>query len=137
MRYCRRFATAALVLAGAATSPEPMSAAASSFAYVSNCFSNEVKVIAIATNTVVAEIYVAPGSYGLTYGEDAVWVTSTERSTVARVDPRTNLVVETIPVGKSPHGVFMLKSGPAAPASPLSPAGGPLRAVSTGSGTTR
>ena len=30
-------------------------------------------------------------------------MTSTERSTVARVDPRTNLVVETIPVGKSPR----------------------------------
>ena len=32
-----------------------------------------------ATNTVVAEIYVAPGSYGLTYGEDALWVTSSEQ----------------------------------------------------------
>ena len=40
-------------------------------------------------------------------------------------------------VGKSPHGVFMLKSPPAAPGSPVNPAGGPLRAVSTGSGTTR
>ena len=56
-----------------------------------------------ATNAVVAEIYVASGSYGLAFGEDAVWVTSTEHSTVARVDPRTNLVVETIPVGKSPR----------------------------------
>jgi YVTN family beta-propeller protein len=32
-----------------------------------------------------------------------VWVTSTERSTVARVDPHTNLIVETIPVGSSPR----------------------------------
>ena len=30
-------------------------------------------------------------------------MTSTEHSTVARVDPRTNLVVETIPVGKAPR----------------------------------
>ena len=56
-----------------------------------------------ATNTLVAEIYVAPGSYGLAFGEDALWVTSTERSTVARVDPHTNLVVETIAVGKAPR----------------------------------
>jgi len=56
-----------------------------------------------ATNTVVAEIYVAPGSYGLAFGEDAVWVTSTEKNTVTRIDPQTNLVVETIPVGKAPR----------------------------------
>jgi hypothetical protein len=30
-----------------------------------------------------------------------------------------------------------LKSPPAVPGSPVNPAGGPLRAVSTGSGTTR
>ena len=34
-----------------------------------------------ATNAVVAEIYVASGSFGLAFGEDAVWVTSTEHST--------------------------------------------------------
>ena len=56
-----------------------------------------------ATNTVVAEIYVAPGSYGLAFGEDAVWVTSTERSLVSRIDPHTNLVAETIAVGKAPR----------------------------------
>jgi virginiamycin B lyase len=58
-----------------------------------------------ATNTVVAEIYVASGSYGLAFGDDAVWVTSSEHSSVARVDPHTNLIVETIPVGKSPRFV--------------------------------
>jgi len=56
-----------------------------------------------ATNTVVAEVYVAPGSYGLAYGDDALWVTSSERNTVTRVDPYTNLVVETIAVGKTPR----------------------------------
>jgi len=48
-------------------------------------------------------VYVAPGSYGLTYGEDALWVTSSERNIVSRVDPHTNLVVETIAVGKTPR----------------------------------
>ena len=45
----------------------------------------------------------SPGSFGLAFGEDAVWVTSTEKGTVTRVDPHTNLIVETIPVGKSPR----------------------------------
>jgi YVTN family beta-propeller protein len=39
----------------------------------------------------------------LAFGEDAVWVTSTDRGTVTRVDPHTNLIVETIPVGTSPR----------------------------------
>jgi YVTN family beta-propeller protein len=56
-----------------------------------------------ATNTVVAEVYVAPGSYGLAFGEDALWATSSERNTVARVDPHTNLIVSTIEVGKTPR----------------------------------
>src|SRR5439155_324193 len=35
--------------------------------------------------------------------DEAVWVSNTEKSTVTRVDPHTNLIVETIPVGKSPR----------------------------------
>ena len=41
--------------------------------------------------------------FGLTFGEGALWVTSSERHTVTRVDPHTNLVVETIEVGKTPR----------------------------------
>src|SRR4051794_7392966 len=37
-----------------------------------------------ATNTVVAEIYVPSGSYGLAFGEGAVWVTSTTQNSVSR-----------------------------------------------------
>jgi YVTN family beta-propeller protein len=55
------------------------------------------------TNKLVAEIYVASGSFGLAFGDDAVWVTSTEHDLVTRVDPHTNLSVETIAVGKSPR----------------------------------
>ena len=44
-------------------------------------------------------------------------------------------VVANIPVGKSPHGVFMLKSPPDAPAGPITPASAsaamPGRALST------
>lgn len=56
-----------------------------------------------ATNRVVAEIYVARGSYTVAFGEGAVWVTSTEENLVSRVDPNTNLVTDTIPVGKAPR----------------------------------
>ncbi|MFN8060472.1 MAG: hypothetical protein U0Q12_15060 [Vicinamibacterales bacterium] len=56
-----------------------------------------------ATNKVVAEIYVATGSYAVSYGEGAVWVTSTEKNVLTRVDPDNNLVVETIKVGPSPR----------------------------------
>jgi len=58
-----------------------------------------------ATNALVAEVYVAAGSYGLAFGDDAIWATSTDKSLVTRVDPHTNLIVETIPVGKSPRFV--------------------------------
>jgi YVTN family beta-propeller protein len=46
---------------------------------------------------------VAAGSYGLAYGEDALWVTSSEHNLVTRIDPHTNLIVETIAVGKTPR----------------------------------
>jgi virginiamycin B lyase len=60
-----------------------------------------------ATDKVVAEIYVPTGSYGLAFGgsgnDEALWVTSTEHDSVSRIDPHTNLVVETIAVGKAPR----------------------------------
>src|ERR1051326_3712858 len=52
-----------------------------------------------ATNKIVAEIYVAPGSYAAAFGEEALWITSTEKNLVTRVNPRTNLVEETVAVG--------------------------------------
>jgi virginiamycin B lyase len=56
-----------------------------------------------ASNTVVAEIYVPAGSYGITFGEGAVWVTSAAHDSVTRIDPNTNLILETIRVGKAPR----------------------------------
>jgi virginiamycin B lyase len=76
-----------------------------------------------ATNKVVAEIYLPAGSFGLAFdnasGSDgALWVTSTAHDSVSRVDPHTNLVVETIKVGKAPRfiatgadGVWTLNQG--------------------------
>ena len=38
-----------------------------------------------STNAVVAEVYVPSGSYGIAFGEGAVWVTSTDHDSVAGV----------------------------------------------------
>ena len=78
--------------------------------------SNSIKIgtlvrIDPATNKTVAEITVAPGSYGLAFGEGALWVTSTEKSLVTRLDPQTNVIVETIPVGKGPRFITVGEGG--------------------------
>ncbi|HVQ28936.1 MAG TPA: hypothetical protein VMV21_05110, partial [Vicinamibacteria bacterium] len=56
--------------------------------------------------------------FAAVYGEDALWVTSTEQSLVTRVDVRTHAVVATIPVGPAPRflavgegGVWTLNQG--------------------------
>ena len=54
-----------------------------------------------------------------------LWVTQRFLRRVAVIDVDQLRVVASIPVGKSPHGVFMLRSGPARPT------GGPIRAAST------
>ena len=71
-----------------------------------------------ATNKIVAEIYVAPGSYAVAFGENAVWVTSHEKSTLTRVNAQTNVIEHTIPVGPKPRfltvgegGVWTLNQG--------------------------
>jgi virginiamycin B lyase len=56
-----------------------------------------------ATNKVVAEIYVAPGSFAVAFGEGAVWVTSTEKGLLSRVNPYNNVVEQTIAVGPRPR----------------------------------
>ncbi len=56
-----------------------------------------------ATNKVVAEIYVAPGSFAVAFGEGAVWVTSTDTNVVTRVNPHSNVIEETITVGPRPR----------------------------------
>ncbi|HEY2431264.1 MAG TPA: hypothetical protein VGI12_01225 [Vicinamibacterales bacterium] len=56
-----------------------------------------------ATNRVVAEINVAPGSYAVAFGGNAVWVTSSEKNLLTRVNAQTNVIEETIPVGPKPR----------------------------------
>jgi DNA-binding beta-propeller fold protein YncE len=56
-----------------------------------------------ATNKVVAEIYVAPGSFAVAFGGNAVWVTSTEKNLLTRINSQTNVIEETITVGPKPR----------------------------------
>ena len=71
-----------------------------------------------ATNKVIAEVYVPPGSFAVAFGEGAIWVTSTERSVVTRVNQYTNVIEASIPVGPKPRfltagegGVWTLNQG--------------------------
>jgi YVTN family beta-propeller protein len=68
-----------------------------------------------ATNKLVAEIYLPPGSYGMAFGpsgaDAALWVTSTDGNVVSRVDPQTNLVAESIAVGKAPRFITVGEGG--------------------------
>jgi virginiamycin B lyase len=56
-----------------------------------------------ATNKVVAEIYVAPGSFAVAFADNVVWVTSTDENLVTRVNASTNVIEETITVGARPR----------------------------------
>jgi DNA-binding beta-propeller fold protein YncE len=76
-----------------------------------------------------------PDCMDITADGKELWVTQRFLRRVAVVDLDQLKVVASVPVGKSPHGVFMLKGTPAAPGSPLSPASGPVRAVSTAPST--
>jgi DNA-binding beta-propeller fold protein YncE len=54
-----------------------------------------------------------------------LWVTQRFLRRIAVVDLEQMRMVASVPVGKSPHGVFMLRSGT------TGPGGGPVRAAST------
>ena len=55
-----------------------------------------------ATNTPVAEIYVAASPFAVVADDDVVWVTSEAGDTLTRIDANRNLIVEAIKVGPRP-----------------------------------
>jgi len=101
--------------------------------FLSNRVEGTVSLLDTQDMKVAATIKVpgGPDCMDITADGKELWVTQRFLRRVAVVDMEQLKVVASIPVGKSPHGVFMLKSGPAAPGSPVTPAGGPVRAVST------
>jgi YVTN family beta-propeller protein len=99
--------------------------------FLSNRVAGTVSLIDTAEMKVVGSVRVpgGPDCMDITPDGKELWVTQRFLRRVAVVDIEQLKVVASIPVGKSPHGVFMLKSEAAAPAS------GPVRAVSTTGGS--
>lgn len=58
-----------------------------------------------ARNQVTAQVTVAAGSAGCTYGEGSVWVTTPEKNLLTQIDSKDNRVVRTIEVGPQPRFV--------------------------------
>ena len=102
--------------------------------FLSNRVEGTVSVLDTDDMKVVGTIKVAggPDCMDITADGKELWVTQRFLRRVAVVDIEQLKVVASIPVGKSLHGVFMLKSPPGPQASPVSPASGPVRPVSTG-----
>jgi len=94
---------------------------------LSNRIEGTVSVIDTQNMTIANTIRVAggPDCMDITPDGKELWVTQRFLRRIAIVDMATLRVVGSIPVGKSPHGVFILKA-PAAPTAAL-----PMRAAST------
>ena len=84
-------------------------------AYVTNCNSNTVSVIATATNTVTATIPVGSVPCGVAVTPDGgtAYVTNGRDNTVSVIATATNTVTATIPVGRRPEGVAVTPDGSA------------------------
>ncbi len=99
--------------------------------FLSNRVEGIVSVLDTKEMRVVASIRVPGGPDCMDVSLDGkeLWVTQRFLRRVAIIDLDQLKVVGSVPVGKSPHGVFMLRPDASAPA-PGAPAAGPLRAVS-------
>jgi len=99
--------------------------------FLSNRVESTVSLIDTMEMKVVGNVRIpgGPDCMDITPDGKELWVTQRFLRRVAVVDIEQLKVVASIPVGKSPHGVFMLKSAAVAPAN------GPVRAVSTADGS--
>src|SRR5438105_13331508 len=99
----------ALWLAGLVVFAGAAGASAAPFAYVANSLSNNVSVLDIATNSVVATVAVGRYSQGVAVTPDGthVYVTNTGDNTVSVIERATNAVGTTVPavVSTVPVGV--------------------------------
>jgi YVTN family beta-propeller protein len=79
--------------------------------YVTNNSSNNLSVIATATNTVIATIAVGVNPVGVAVTPDGseVYVADSRSNSVSVFDTATNTVITTIPVGVEPiaFGIFI------------------------------
>jgi len=93
--------------------------------FLSNRVEGTVSLVDTQDLKVVGTIKVpgGPDCMDITPDGKELWVTQRFLRRIAVVDLEQMRMVASIPVGKSPHGLFMLKSG--------NPTAGPLRAAST------
>lgn len=77
------------------------------YAYITNSGSNNVSVIDIATNTVIATIPVGNSPWGVSTNTDGsrIYVSNQGESSISVIDVATNTVIATVPVGASPTGI--------------------------------
>ncbi|MDJ0977181.1 MAG: YncE family protein [Erythrobacter sp.] len=54
------------------------------------------------TDTVIAAIETAPGTFFLAFGEGALWAVASEESLLQRIDPETNAVTGSVKLGAQP-----------------------------------
>ena len=96
-----------VVLAGAA------GASAAPFAYIPNDLSNDVSVLDIATNSVVATVPVGQLAQGVAVTPDgkSVYVTDYTNNAVSVIDTASNSVADLVPVGSEPEGVAVTPDG--------------------------
>jgi DNA-binding beta-propeller fold protein YncE len=95
--------------------------------FLSNRVEGTVSLIDTQDMKVVGNIKIpgGPDDMDITPDGKELWVTQRFLRRIAVVDLEQMRMVASIPVGKSPHGVFMLRSGTTAPGT------GPVRAAST------
>lgn len=84
-------------------------------AYVSDWFSNQVKVVDLISSTITSTIDVGAGPEQMALSNNKVYVTNIggfgNDSTVSVIDVGTNSVVKTINVGLNPNSIVKLQNG--------------------------
>ncbi|MCO5946867.1 beta-propeller fold lactonase family protein [Mucilaginibacter sp. RT5R15] len=77
------------------------------YAYIPDLQSNDVSVVSLASNSVIAFLPVGNHPIGVTINarNNLIYVTNADGSTVSIIDPATNTVKGAIPVGSSPYGI--------------------------------
>ncbi|MCB0533324.1 MAG: beta-propeller fold lactonase family protein [Saprospiraceae bacterium] len=83
------------------------------YAYITHFGSDQVSVIEIATNTVVATIPVGNVPQGVSVSPNGtrVYISNTFDDNVSVIDATTNTVIATVPVGNSPLGLAVSPDG--------------------------
>lgn len=91
----------------------PSASFAQTFAYITNNSSNNVSVINVASQEVIATVDVgnSPGAVAATPDGKFVYVANTDSNNVSVIEVSTNTVKDTVPVGTNPNGIASSPDG--------------------------